>query len=452
MATWATSRRGVGAGGGGSTLARALLLLALPAGAWAAAAEAAEAAEAAAAAAEGAAGGGGALVRELDERSRGAGRGGGAAVVEFYAPWCGLCQGYEPEFAKVARAFRVAAANLTFGRVNIDRHPELAKTFGVRNVPFISVLEPHRWYTIRNGEMRVRPPVRYEGYLGAPPTIEWVNSMLGLDAGYVPYVTELTNATFDAAVRDGARDVLVEYYAPWCGHCQAFAKFYEEVGVAFADDAGVLVAKVDADRYRDVALAHNVTGFPSLHLFPKAYKRKGLAFKGEKKPKNIIAFVQNPQTYLIEAQVLDGLASGELRPLDACDPAEANPWGRCAERLIHGANQLAAERRWAEALELLLQVQHTPTLRKTGIGSSPSMWNLLDNVKFNLEPDVNEKEGGAAATGPGTDGAEAGTWEEAVEQLGQEDIDLGGGPSVDPIENEDFWGFEDKVGAEKEEL
>ena len=79
------------------------------------------------------------------------------------------------------------------------------------------------------------------------------------------------------------------------------------------------------------------------------------------------------------------------------------------------------------------------------------MWNLLDNVKFNLEPDVNEEEGGAAATGPGTDGAEAGTWEEAVEQLGQEDIDLGGGPSVDPIENEDYWGFEDK-GVEKEEL
>ena len=35
---------------------------------------------------------------------------------------------------------------------------------------------------------------------------------------------------FDEIVNNPEKDALVEFYAPWCGHCKALAPKYEELG------------------------------------------------------------------------------------------------------------------------------------------------------------------------------------------------------------------------------
>ena len=95
-----------------------------------------------------------------------------------------------------------------------------------------------------------------------------------------PFIQELTDATVDAFISDPMYDVIVEFYAPWCGHCKQFAPFYFEVGAHFARDQHVRVARIDVDTHRGAAARYNVTGLPSLQLFPKGYKTKGLHFKG----------------------------------------------------------------------------------------------------------------------------------------------------------------------------
>lgn len=38
--------------------------------------------------------------------------------------------------------------------------------------------------------------------------------------------------------------VLLEFYAPWCGHCQKLAPILEEVAVSLKDDEDVVIAKM----------------------------------------------------------------------------------------------------------------------------------------------------------------------------------------------------------------
>ena len=64
-----------------------------------------------------------------------------------------------------------------------------------------------------------------------------------------PVYTIVAN-NYEEIVNDDEKDVLVEYYAPWCGHCKNLAPKYEELGKLYFDNkdyAGkVVIAKVDA--------------------------------------------------------------------------------------------------------------------------------------------------------------------------------------------------------------
>ena len=57
-------------------------------------------------------------------------------------------------------------------------------------------------------------------------------------------VLVLTNDNFQEAV-DGNEFILVEFYAPWCGHCQKLAPAWAELAKAFEDNAKVKIAKLD---------------------------------------------------------------------------------------------------------------------------------------------------------------------------------------------------------------
>jgi thiol-disulfide isomerase/thioredoxin len=231
-----------------------------------------------------------------------------------------------------------------------------------------------------------------------------------------PYVEELTGATVASYAADPTKNVLLEFYAPWCGHCERFEPFYYEVGAAFADVEDTRVARIDVDRYRDVAAAFNVSGLPSLQLFPKGYKSRGLHFKSaERRPADIVAFVKSPQVWLVEAQVADmpewhcvawleakgvlraGAASGSVGLEGDLDRGAVAPSQENARRdddaaaaaMFSDAHEWARRGKWLEAMETLTCLAHTKALRNTGLGSSPAMWNFLDNAKLHVEnPDL----------------------------------------------------------------
>lgn len=81
-------------------------------------------------------------------------------------------------------------------------------------------------------------------------------------------VIDLVPGNFDDVVLKSGKPTLVEFFAPWCGHCKTLAPIYEELAGAFqhAKDK-VQIAKVDADAERDLGKRFGVQGFPTLKFF-----------------------------------------------------------------------------------------------------------------------------------------------------------------------------------------
>jgi protein disulfide-isomerase A6 len=104
----------------------------------------------------------------------------------------------------------------------------------------------------------------------------YVNGKVGLNRKVkeVPTaVTVLTAENFDAIALDPSKDVLVEFYAPWCGHCKALAPEYEQVAKSFKGESSVVIANLDADAEKAMASRFGITGFPTLKVCARVHVR-----------------------------------------------------------------------------------------------------------------------------------------------------------------------------------
>tara|TARA_R110002050_G_scaffold79903_3_gene170891 strand:+ start:4720 stop:5055 length:336 start_codon:yes stop_codon:yes gene_type:complete len=78
-------------------------------------------------------------------------------------------------------------------------------------------------------------------------------------------VLVLTADNFDETVAANS-PILVEFYAPWCGHCKSLEPIYEKAATALKEQ-GIAIAKVDATAEESLGQRFGIRGFPTLKLF-----------------------------------------------------------------------------------------------------------------------------------------------------------------------------------------
>jgi protein disulfide-isomerase A1 len=85
-------------------------------------------------------------------------------------------------------------------------------------------------------------------------------------------VLVLTDANFDEEIKLH-ENLLVEFYAPWCGHCKQLAPEYAKAAQRLRENnPPYYIAKVDATEHKAVAERFAIKGFPTLFFFKNGNK------------------------------------------------------------------------------------------------------------------------------------------------------------------------------------
>ncbi|KAI1726857.1 thioredoxin domain-containing protein [Ditylenchus destructor] len=171
-------------------------------------------------------------------------------VVDFYLSWCGPCQQLAPEFRKLARHFRNINASVSFGMVDCEANRPLCVENGIRGYP-----------AIRLFDASANPsPIDYPAnwWRDHKSMQHWVNENL-------PSLVQKLGDNFNQVVLASPQPYLVDFFAPWCGHCTHFAPVFEEVAKELEGE--VKLAKVDCDRFPYICQSANVQAYPSVRFY-----------------------------------------------------------------------------------------------------------------------------------------------------------------------------------------
>jgi protein disulfide-isomerase-like protein len=104
-------------------------------------------------------------------------------------------------------------------------------------------------------------------------------------------VKTVVGTTFDAIVNDPKNDVLIEFYAPWCGHCKTLEPVYKKIAKKLSKVEGIVLAKIDATA-NDFPTYYEVEGYPTLYLAKKQTKLAPIKSDAGLSQKEITGFLR----------------------------------------------------------------------------------------------------------------------------------------------------------------
>lgn len=105
-------------------------------------------------------------------------------------------------------------------------------------------------------------------------------------------VKVISGKEFQSRVMESDKDVLLEFYAPWCGHCKTLAPKYDELAESFAEVSSIMIAKMDATENEIDHPKVDVKGFPTIIFFPANDKANPVTYDGAREVSGFTEFLK----------------------------------------------------------------------------------------------------------------------------------------------------------------
>jgi protein disulfide-isomerase A6 len=218
----------------------------------------------------------------------------GVVLVEFFAPWCGHCKALTPAWEKAASVLKGVA---TVAALDCDAHQSFAQDYGVQGFPTIKVFIPGK------------PPVDYQGAREAKPIVEFALQQIravlkerlnGKETGgsnqkpggssqkSEPSASvELNLSNFDELVIKSKELWIVEFFAPWCGHCKNLAPEWKKASRNLKGK--VNLGHIDCEAEKALAGRFKVGSYPTIMVFG-ADKQSPFPYEGARTASAIESF------------------------------------------------------------------------------------------------------------------------------------------------------------------
>uniref|UniRef100_A0AAX7V8B5 DnaJ homolog subfamily C member 10 n=1 Tax=Astatotilapia calliptera TaxID=8154 RepID=A0AAX7V8B5_ASTCA len=159
-------------------------------------------------------------------------------LVDFFAPWCPPCRALLPELRKASIQL---AGQMKFGTLDCTIHHNLCSRYNIQAYPTTVIFNGSSVH-------------EYEGHHSADGILEFIQ------------LKSNTVVCFSAAGRDEGQIWAVDFYAPWCGPCQALMPEWRRMARLLSGQ--ILVGSVDCQRFQSFCQSQSVRAYPEIRLYP----------------------------------------------------------------------------------------------------------------------------------------------------------------------------------------
>ncbi|WZN60804.1 protein disulfide isomerase [Chloropicon roscoffensis] len=240
----------------------------------------------------------------------------GVYLVEFFAPWCGHCKALKPEYEKLAKAMKGVS---TVAAIDVDTNKEAASKHGIKGLPTIKA------FSVTNGKVDFEEEYKGErtakalsnfGMKAAKNAIDFrlgtkkkggsrdkqrersappppPPSASGAFYENDKHVVTVDSKNFQKTVKDKkSREDhwMVEFYAPWCGHCKALKPAWSSAAKRLEGKVSFGAVNCDDQMNKPVCQKFGIQGFPTIMYF--APGKGPEKYQGARDADNLVRFVE----------------------------------------------------------------------------------------------------------------------------------------------------------------
>lgn len=218
-------------------------------------------------------------------------------LIEFYAPWCGHCKNLAPEWVKAAKALKGV---VRVGAVNMDQEQSVGAPYNIQGFPTIKIFganknSPSDYQGARTHQAIVDEALSQlrtmvKSRIGGGSSGSSGNSGSG-SSGDSKDVVELTESNFDSLVLQSDDMWLVEFFAPWCGHCKNLAPEWAKAATELKGK--FKLGAVDATVHQNLAGKYQIRGYPTIKYFAPGAKQSPADYDGGRTSSDIVTWAMN---------------------------------------------------------------------------------------------------------------------------------------------------------------